>query len=187
MIPKPHVANSQGSVANSPGRDHRTFQNSASGTESECRKQLIRIIVPVMTVGDIRKELMRLPMHRTPLRTLGLILAYAFVANSLRAEQNRLFDGKTLDGWDFDEQHWRVEDGEIVGEIPSGQHLSYNTWIIWKGPKLEGTGAKGIEYIVENILNPNAVIGEDFLARQILNLDGRCDDGRCAQGNGLDR
>ena len=94
------------------------------------------------------------------------------MANSLRAEQNRLFDGKTLDGWDFDEQHWRVEDGEIVGEIPSGQHLSYNTWIIWKGPKLEGTGAKGIEYIVENILNPNAVIGEDFLARQILNLDG---------------
>ena len=65
-----------------------------------------------------------------------------------------------------------MEDGEIVGEIPSGQHLSYNTWIIWKGPKLEGTGAKGIEYIVENILNPNAVIGEDFLVRQILTIDG---------------
>lgn len=76
-------------------------------------------------------------MHRNLLRTLGLILTYAVVADSLCAEQYRLFDGKTLDGWDFDEQHWRVEDGAIVGEIPSGQHLNYNTWIIWKGGELE--------------------------------------------------
>jgi putative heme-binding domain-containing protein len=40
------------------------------------------------------------------------------------------------------------------------------------GPKLEGSGTKGIEYIVENIIDPNAVIGEDFLARQILTVDG---------------
>lgn len=41
------------------------------------------------------------------------------------------------------------------------------------GPKLAGTGAKGIEYVVENLLDPNAVIGKDFLARNIVTVDGR--------------
>ena len=33
----------------------------------------------------------------------------------LHAEPVSLFDGKTLDGWDFDPAMWRVEDGVITG------------------------------------------------------------------------
>ncbi len=33
----------------------------------------------------------------------------------LHAEPTSLFDGKTLDGWDFDPKIWRVEDGIITG------------------------------------------------------------------------
>ena len=33
----------------------------------------------------------------------------------LHAEPTSLFDGKTLDGWDFDPAMWRVEDGVITG------------------------------------------------------------------------
>lgn len=40
-------------------------------------------------------------------------------------------------------------------------------------PKLAGTGAKGVDYIVENIIDPNAVIGKDFQARIILTVEGR--------------
>ena len=40
------------------------------------------------------------------------------------------------------------------------------------GPKLDETGAKGIEYIVENVVDPNAVIGKDFLARNVLTSNG---------------
>jgi putative membrane-bound dehydrogenase-like protein len=40
------------------------------------------------------------------------------------------------------------------------------------GPKLDGTGDKGIDYIVENILDPNAVVGKDFQARTIVTKDG---------------
>jgi putative heme-binding domain-containing protein len=40
-------------------------------------------------------------------------------------------------------------------------------------PQLAGSGSKGIEYIVENILAPNAVIGRDFQARVIATVDGR--------------
>jgi putative membrane-bound dehydrogenase-like protein len=44
-------------------------------------------------------------------------------------------------------------------------------------PKLAGSGSKGIGYIVENVLDPNAVIGRDFQARIIVTQDGRAING----------
>jgi putative heme-binding domain-containing protein len=41
------------------------------------------------------------------------------------------------------------------------------------GPNLAGSGAKGIRYLVENILDPNAVIGRDYQARILVTADGR--------------
>ena len=40
-------------------------------------------------------------------------------------------------------------------------------------PRLEGTGAKGIEYLVENLINPDAVIGRDYQARVVVTTEGR--------------
>ena len=40
-------------------------------------------------------------------------------------------------------------------------------------PKLAGSGSKGIGYLVENVLDPNAVIGRDFQAQLIATVDGR--------------
>jgi hypothetical protein len=37
------------------------------------------------------------------------------VAASQAGEAKKLFDGKTLDGWEGDAKTWRVEDGAIVG------------------------------------------------------------------------
>ena len=47
-----------------------------------------------------------------------------------------MFDGKTLQGWEGDLSYWRVEDGTIVGEIPSGKTLGKNTWLLWRGGEL---------------------------------------------------
>jgi putative heme-binding domain-containing protein len=41
------------------------------------------------------------------------------------------------------------------------------------GPLLAGSGAKGIAYLVENIVDPDAVVGRDFQARLILTKEGR--------------
>lgn len=49
---------------------------------------------------------MRLPAH---------LLITLLSAAALHAEPVSLFDGKTLDGWDFDPAMWRVEDGMITG------------------------------------------------------------------------
>ncbi|MBL8816715.1 MAG: DUF1080 domain-containing protein [Planctomyces sp.] len=40
-------------------------------------------------------------------------------------------------------------------------------------PRLAGSGARGIDYIVENVLNPNAVIGRDYQARIIATHEGQ--------------
>ena len=40
-------------------------------------------------------------------------------------------------------------------------------------PRLQGTSSKGIDYLVENVMDPNAVIGKDFQARIILTEEGR--------------
>ena len=45
----------------------------------------------------------------------------------------RIFDGKTLDGWDGNPAYWSVKDGIIVGEITPETTLERNTFLIWRG------------------------------------------------------
>ncbi|MFD2572708.1 DUF1080 domain-containing protein [Spirosoma soli] len=45
----------------------------------------------------------------------------------------QIFDGKSLKGWDGDPTYWRVENGNLVGEITPTTLLKTNSFIIWKG------------------------------------------------------
>ncbi len=45
----------------------------------------------------------------------------------------QIFDGKTLNGWEGDPTYWRVENGNLVGEITPSTLLKTNNFIIWKG------------------------------------------------------
>ncbi|WP_128544566.1 3-keto-disaccharide hydrolase [Larkinella soli] len=45
----------------------------------------------------------------------------------------KIFDGKSLKGWDGDPTYWRVEDGNLVGEITPTTLLKTNSFIIWRG------------------------------------------------------
>lgn len=75
-----------------------------------------------------------------------------------------IFDGKSLDGWEGDPQYWRVENGNLVGEVTPSTLLENNTFIIWKGDqpddfelKLEfriaEAGNSGINYRSEKLEN----------------------------------
>jgi hypothetical protein len=44
-----------------------------------------------------------------------------------------IFDGKTMTNWDADPEHWRVENGELVGETTTEKPLKLNTFAIWRG------------------------------------------------------
>lgn len=74
----------------------------------------------------------------------------------------RIFDGKTLNSWEGDPTYWRVENGNLVGEVTPETLLKDNTFIIWQGGqpgdfelKLEfriaESGNSGINYRSEPI------------------------------------
>ncbi len=72
-----------------------------------------------------------------------------------------IFNGTSLDGWEGDSRYWRVENGEIVGEVTPATLLKQNNFLIWRGGmpanfelkaefKLTG-GNSGINYRSEEI------------------------------------
>ena len=44
-----------------------------------------------------------------------------------------IFDGETLENWEGDPTYWRVENGNLVGEVTPETILDRNTFIIWQG------------------------------------------------------
>ena len=70
----------------------------------------------------------------------------------------KIFDGKSLKGWDCDAEFWRVEDGVMIGETQADHQPKQNIFCIWKGGspadfelkleyKLTGeTGNSGVQY-----------------------------------------
>ncbi|CAN0601125.1 unnamed protein product, partial [Ectocarpus sp. 12 AP-2014] len=82
-----------------------------------------------------------------------------------------IFDGKTLTGWKGDANYWRVENGNLVGEVTPETLLKSNTFIVWQGGqpadfelkmefKIAEAGNSGINYrseVIDTI--PNALKG----------------------------
>ena len=73
-----------------------------------------------------------------------------------------IFDGKTLDNWEGDPTYWRVENGNLVGEITPETVLKSNTFIIYKAGepadfelklefKISENGNSGINYRSEQL------------------------------------
>lgn len=53
------------------------------------------------------------------------------------SEYVEIFDGKTLNGWEGDSVYWKVENGNLVGEVTPETLLKRNTFIIWRGGTVE--------------------------------------------------
>ena len=73
-----------------------------------------------------------------------------------------IFDGKSLNGWEGDSRYWRVEDGEIVGEVTPTTLLKQNNFLIWRGGqpgnfelkvqfRISAKGNSGVNYRSEEI------------------------------------
>ena len=74
----------------------------------------------------------------------------------------RIFDGKTLEGWEGDTTYWRVRDGNLTGMVTPETLLKSNTFIVWQGGqpgdfelklevKIAEAGNSGINYRSEKI------------------------------------
>jgi hypothetical protein len=73
-------------------------------------------------------------------KSIGLIivLAFCFSCKTSNVAQNSekgfksIFDGKTLKGWSGDTKYWRVENGNIIGEITPETVLKTNSFLTWE-------------------------------------------------------
>ena len=75
-------------------------------------------------------------------RTLALVVLFiASAARPVTAADTdgfeRIFDGKTLAGWEGDPTYWRVENGTLVGEITPATLLKRNSFILWRAGEVE--------------------------------------------------
>jgi hypothetical protein len=91
-----------------------------------------------------------------------------------------IFDGKTLNGWEGDPKYWRVEAGEMVGEITPETVIKSNTFIIWRGGepadfelkvdfKITAAGNSGINY--RSIVVPDKVPPTNMFAMRGYQCD----------------
>ncbi|GAC1527266.1 MAG: DUF1080 domain-containing protein [Sediminibacterium sp.] len=97
---------------------------------------------------------------------IGVLLPVALITGSCQVSGKihhgkdgfvQIFDGKTLNGWEGDPKYWRVENGNLVGEITPATLLKTNSFLIWRGGrpsdfelnlefKITKNGNSGINY-----------------------------------------
>ena len=109
------------------------------------------------------------PRPLSPVILFILISVFHFSCSSTKGLATKdkegylqIFDGKTLDGWEYDPVYWRVENGAIVGEITPSTLLKRNSFIIKKDLvlsdfdltvefRVSARGNSGINYRSEKI------------------------------------
>ena len=62
----------------------------------------------------------------------ALVLTQAPQAHS-KPRTLKIFDGKTLTGWDGDPRFWSAKDGIITGQTTAANPTQGNTFLIWRG------------------------------------------------------
>lgn len=95
------------------------------------------------------------PKNKAPYWQIGLLIIVISigckVSNSSQNEKGfvDIFDGKTLNNWEGDSNYWRVENGNLVGEITPQTLLKTNSFITWKGGEPANFELKGEVNITE--------------------------------------
>ena len=97
-----------------------------------------------------------------PLNLVILLIIISLVTSSCSSSRSSnsvskdgyhlIFDGKTLDGWEYDPVYWRVENGVLVGEVTPSTLLKRNSFIIKKDLITRDFDLK-VEYRVSSLGN----------------------------------
>ena len=95
--------------------------------------------------SSITSKLLALICPALTLISTAQIANLSTMSVALGGEPHPIFDGKSLEGWEGDTDHWRVEQGSIVGEIPHGKTLNKNTWLVFRGTDKQSAELKDFE------------------------------------------
>lgn len=87
---------------------------------------------------------------------------YPVPASADGSGYERIFDGKSLAGWEGDPKYWRVEAGNLVGEVTPETLLKQNSFLIWRA----GT-TKDFELKVEYRISANGNSGINYRSVEV--------------------
>lgn len=77
----------------------------------------------------------------------------------------KIFDGKSLNGWEGDSTYWKVESGNLVGEVTPATILKRNSFIIWRGGL-----TNDFELKVEYRITPGGNSGINYRSEEVEGL-----------------
>ena len=78
-----------------------------------------------------------------------VITFFSFILVISAHAEKKLFDGRSLNGWNGDPKFWSVKKGAIVGQTTEKNPTKGNTFIIWKGGEL-GDFVLTLKYKIES-------------------------------------
>ena len=104
---------------------------------------------------------------------MGILLLVLIMVSCKTSAQNQInkngfvdiFDGKTLQGWEGDATYWRVENGNLVGEITPTTLLKTNSFIIWRGGE-----TKDFELKAQFRITANGNTGINYRSEQLKDI-----------------
>ncbi|SEM55720.1 protein of unknown function [bacterium A37T11] len=102
-----------------------------------------------------------------------LVLSYVRDYNARQPTMKRkdadgfidLFDGMSLKGWRGDSTRWRVENGQIIGEVTPDHLLQRNSFLIWEGGK-----PADFELVAEYMVSADGNSGINYRSEELPNV-----------------
>lgn len=91
-----------------------------------------------------------------------LIVATTLVAQNKKNKFIKIFDGKTMSGWEGDTSFWRIENKCFVGEVTLEKPLKSNTFLIWRGFMPDN-----FEFKAEYRINPKGNSGINYRSEEL--------------------
>lgn len=93
-----------------------------------------------------------------------LTISFVSQAQQMKGGFVKIFDGKSMTGWDADTTFWKVKDNCFVGEVTPQTPIKTNTFLIWRGGlpadfelkakyRISADGNSGINYRSEELPN----------------------------------
>jgi len=98
-----------------------------------------------------------------------ILIAICLLGNTLTTSAQqmkdgfvKIFNGKSMAGWDADTTFWKVKDNSLVGEVTPQTPIKTNTFLIWRGGapadfelkakyRISADGNSGINYRSEEL------------------------------------
>jgi hypothetical protein len=96
----------------------------------------------------------------------AIALMMVSIALTVQAQKTgdfvKIFDGKSMKGWEADTTFWKVKDNSFVGEVTAKTPIKTNTFLIWRGGlpanfefkakyKISPEGNSGVNYRSEEL------------------------------------